>query len=95
MTAHLQTLRHIQQQPLLAQLGLRVDHRKISIAQTAEERPIKVLEEGAVQERVDMLALSFLLFRFSFIGLYLADQANLRSLAWFAAFGSAIALFFA
>jgi uncharacterized MAPEG superfamily protein len=50
---------------------------------------------GAVQERVDMLALSFLTFRLIYIGLYLADQANLRSLAWFAAFGSAAALFFA
>jgi hypothetical protein len=44
---------------LLAQLGLRVDHRKISIAQTADERPIKVLEEGAVQERVMRRAILF------------------------------------
>ena len=29
---------------LLAQLGLRVDHRKISIAQTAEVRPIETLD---------------------------------------------------
>ncbi len=36
---------------LLAQLGLRVDHRKISIAQTAEERPIKALEEVAVRDQ--------------------------------------------
>lgn len=36
---------------LLAQLGLRIDHRKISIAQTAEERPLKSLEEGEVRER--------------------------------------------
>lgn len=50
---------------------------------------------GAGQERVDMLALSFLTFRLIYIGLYLADQPNLRSLAWFAALGSSIALFFA
>ncbi len=50
---------------------------------------------GAVQERVDMLALSFITFRLIFIGLYLADQASLRSLAWFAALGSSVALFFA
>jgi uncharacterized MAPEG superfamily protein len=50
---------------------------------------------GAVQERVDMLALSFLTFRLIYIGLYLADQPNLRSLAWFAALGSSVALFFA
>lgn len=36
---------------LLAQLGLKVDHRKISIAQTAEVRPIDVVERGAVKER--------------------------------------------
>ncbi|MGN6827266.1 MULTISPECIES: MAPEG family protein [Roseateles] len=50
---------------------------------------------GAVQERIDMLALSFITFRLAYIGLYLADQPNLRSLAWFAALGSAVALFFA
>lgn len=37
---------------LLAQLGLRVDHRKISIAQTAEVRPIEALEQEAVREQV-------------------------------------------
>ena len=36
---------------LLAQLGLKVDHRKISIAQTAEVRPIDVVEKGAVRDR--------------------------------------------
>jgi hypothetical protein len=36
---------------LLAQLGLKIDHRKISIAQTAEVRPIEALEQGAVRER--------------------------------------------
>lgn len=36
---------------LLAQLGLRVDHRKISIAQTAEVKPIETLERHAVRER--------------------------------------------
>jgi uncharacterized MAPEG superfamily protein len=49
---------------------------------------------GANQARVDMLALSFITFRLIYIGLYLADQANLRSLAWAAAFFSAVALFF-
>lgn len=37
---------------LLAHLGLKVDHRKISIAQTAEVRPIETLEKAAVRERV-------------------------------------------
>jgi hypothetical protein len=36
---------------LLAQLGLRVDHRKISIAQTAEVKPIEALDRQAVRER--------------------------------------------
>ena len=36
---------------LLAQLGLKIDHRKISIAQTADVRPIEALEKGAVRER--------------------------------------------
>ncbi len=35
---------------LMAQLGMKVDHRKISVAQTAEVRPIEVLEQGAVAE---------------------------------------------
>jgi hypothetical protein len=36
---------------LLAQLGLKVDHRKISIAQTAEVKPIETLDRAAVRER--------------------------------------------
>jgi hypothetical protein len=36
---------------LLAQLGLKVDHRKISIAQTADVRPLETLETEAVRER--------------------------------------------
>lgn len=34
---------------LLAQLGLKVDHRKISVAQTADVRPIDVLEKSVVR----------------------------------------------
>ena len=37
---------------LLAQLGLKVDHRKISIAQTAEVKPIEALERDAVRDKV-------------------------------------------
>ena len=36
---------------LLAQLGLKVDHRKISIAQTADVRPIEVVEKGVARDR--------------------------------------------
>jgi hypothetical protein len=35
---------------LMAQLGLKVDHRKISVAQTAEVRPIDLLEQQAVSD---------------------------------------------
>jgi hypothetical protein len=37
---------------LLAQLGLKLDHRKISIAQTADVRPIEALQQDAVRDRV-------------------------------------------
>jgi hypothetical protein len=33
---------------LMAQLGMKVDHRKISVAQTAEVRPMEVVEQAAV-----------------------------------------------
>jgi len=36
---------------LLAHLGLKVDHRKISVAQTAEVKPIETLEKSVVRER--------------------------------------------
>lgn len=34
---------------LLAQLGIKIDHRKISVAQTAEVEPIEALEKTAIQ----------------------------------------------
>lgn len=36
---------------LLAQLGLKVDHRKISVAQTAEVAPLEALDREAVRDR--------------------------------------------
>jgi len=36
---------------LLAHLGLRVDHRKISVAPTAEVKPLQALDLGAVRDR--------------------------------------------
>jgi hypothetical protein len=44
---------------LLAHLGLKVDHRKISVAQTAEVRPIAALEAGAVRERANRRTVLF------------------------------------
>lgn len=35
---------------LMAQLGIKVDHRKISVAQTAEMKPIQILDREAVTE---------------------------------------------
>src|SRR5688500_14640037 len=36
---------------LLAQLGLKIDHRKISIAQTADVKPLETLDRQAVRQR--------------------------------------------
>lgn len=44
---------------LLAQLGLKIDHRKISVAQTAEVSPIDILEQDAVKQRAMQRALLF------------------------------------
>src|SRR4051794_36662326 len=44
---------------LLAQLGLKIDHRKISIAQTADMKPIEALERDAVRDRVLQRAVLF------------------------------------
>jgi hypothetical protein len=44
---------------LLAQLGLKIDHRKISIAQTAEMKPIEALHQDAVREMVLQRAVLF------------------------------------
>ncbi|MFI5235969.1 MAG: hypothetical protein ACHQXA_09680, partial [Gemmatimonadales bacterium] len=44
---------------LLAQLGLKVDHRKISVAQTAEVQPIKAVEDEAVRSRAMQRAVLF------------------------------------
>ena len=44
---------------LLAQLGLKIDHRKISIAQTADVKPIEAMEREAVREQVLQRAVLF------------------------------------
>jgi len=44
---------------LMAQLGIKVDHRKISVAQTAEIRPIEVLEQQAVADAATRRKLVF------------------------------------
>jgi len=44
---------------LLAQLGLKIDHRKISIAQTADVKPIEALERDSIREKVLQRAVLF------------------------------------
>jgi diguanylate cyclase (GGDEF)-like protein len=44
---------------LLAQLGIELDHRKISVAQTADTLPIEVMEEQLVAERARKRAVVF------------------------------------
>lgn len=48
-TAPKQVVRNVES-ALLAQLGVKVDHRRISVAQTAEVAPIQALESQAVRE---------------------------------------------
>src|SRR5260370_27550935 len=45
-----QVVRNIES-ALMAQLGFKIDHRKISVAQTADVRPIEALHEEAISER--------------------------------------------
>ena len=48
----------------------------------------------ARQPLVDALALSFVLLRMAYVGLYVADRAVARSAIWFLALASCIALLF-
>jgi uncharacterized MAPEG superfamily protein len=50
---------------------------------------------GAPQARVDLLAIVFVIARVAHFGLYLADLATLRSIAWLVGIGCAIAIFVA
>jgi len=51
-------------------------------------------QHQAAQATVDALALGFIAARLAFIGLYVANQASLRSLLWAAGAGCCAALFF-
>jgi uncharacterized MAPEG superfamily protein len=51
-------------------------------------------QHQAAQATVDGLALVFVGARVAFIGLYVADQATLRSLVWLAGLAASLALFF-
>jgi uncharacterized MAPEG superfamily protein len=47
----------------------------------------------APQARLDLLALVFIVARLAYVLAYVADLALIRSLVWFAGFGSAVAIF--
>jgi uncharacterized MAPEG superfamily protein len=49
---------------------------------------------GASQSTVDGLAVAFVLLRVGYVGAYLADRANVRSLLWVLALSCCVALFF-
>jgi uncharacterized MAPEG superfamily protein len=49
---------------------------------------------GGAQAAVDMLAALFIAARAGYIGAYLADRANLRTLLWLAGVACSVALFF-
>ncbi|MET0352289.1 MAG: MAPEG family protein [Rhizobacter sp.] len=51
-------------------------------------------QREAAQSTVDALALAFVGLRLAYIGLYIADQATLRSLVWTASVGCVLAMFF-
>ncbi len=51
-------------------------------------------QHQAAQATVDALAAGFIAARLAFIGLYLADQAWLRSVVWVAGLAACVALFF-
>lgn len=51
-------------------------------------------QHQAAQGTVDALALTFIVSRLVFVGLYVADKASLRSLVWFIGLVASAALFF-
>ena len=48
----------------------------------------------APQDRVDLLAIGFIVIRLAYIGAYLADLATLRSLIWALGLACSVGLFF-
>ncbi|MFM8636307.1 MAG: MAPEG family protein [Betaproteobacteria bacterium] len=49
---------------------------------------------GAAQATVDALAVAFILCRLGYIGAYVTDRANLRSLLWLLGLACCVVLFF-
>ncbi len=53
-----QVVRNIES-ALMAQLGMKIDHRKISVAQTADVRPIEALQQEAIDRRAKKRVVRF------------------------------------
>ncbi|HEX4574070.1 MAG TPA: hypothetical protein VH158_02995 [Gemmatimonadales bacterium] len=53
-----QVVRNIES-ALMAQLGMKIDHRKISVAQTADVRPLEEMQEEAVRTRANKRVVTF------------------------------------
>src|SRR5205807_2703009 len=53
-----QVVRNIES-ALMAQLGMKIDHRKISVAQTADVRPIEALQQDAIASRANRRIVTF------------------------------------
>lgn len=53
-----QVVRNIES-ALMAQLGLKIDHRRISVAQTADVRPIEEMQSEAVRVRANQRVVTF------------------------------------
>lgn len=51
-------------------------------------------QAGAVQGKIDGLAVAFVMARVAYVYFYISDQASLRSLVWIAGLALSIALFF-
>ncbi|HEX4601869.1 MAG TPA: hypothetical protein VH116_10800 [Gemmatimonadales bacterium] len=53
-----QVVRNIES-ALMAQLGMKIDHRKISVAQTADVRPLEQMQDEAVRTRANKRVVTF------------------------------------
>ena len=51
-------------------------------------------QAGAAQATVDLMAVAFIAARITYIAMYVADLATLRSVVWVVGFALSIALFF-
>ncbi len=72
-----QTVRNVES-ALLAQLGIKLDHRKISVAQTADVLPIEAMEDRAVLERARKRGGVASALQMTYLGQFWVCRANLH-----------------